>query len=310
MRQLQSQLQRPEACSSGSPRGVGPGVARLAPLLCGSCRALAAGGRLAAGIWLVNAVKDGNRQTVRQLLRTRVSVDAAEPDGTTPLHWAIRAGDLETAKLLIAAGATASVANRYGVTPLALAATNGDAAAIQLLLDAGADANTTSSDGETVLMTAARTGRVEAARALLVRGANVNAAETFMGETALMWAAAEGHAAMVKLLAEAGASLNARLDCAAVPEDHVQRQHDGIDPAAARRHDGTADRGARELACGRARARRSGRRPESPRHSTGTTPLIMAIVNRHNDVAALLIEKGADSERRRCDGHDSTLRRC
>ena len=25
----------------------------------------------------------------------------------------------------------------------------------------------------------------------------------------------------------------------------------------------------------------------------GTTPLIMAIVNRHNDVAALLIEKGA-----------------
>ena len=45
-------------------------------------------------------MKEGDRQTVRQLLRTQVSVDAAEPDGTTPLHWAIRAGDLETAKLL------------------------------------------------------------------------------------------------------------------------------------------------------------------------------------------------------------------
>ena len=33
----------------------------------------------------------------------------------------------------------------------------------------------------------------------------------------------------------------------------------------------------------------------------------MAIVNRHNDVAALLIEKGANSERRRFGGHDRAL---
>ena len=121
--------------------------------------------RAAGDVRLVNAVKEGDRQAVQQLLRARVPIDAAEPDGTTALHWAIRGGDLETARLLIAAGARASVANRYGVTPLALAATNGDASAIQMLLDAGADANTTSSDGETVLMTAARTGRVEAAPA-------------------------------------------------------------------------------------------------------------------------------------------------
>ena len=57
---------------------------------------------------LVNAVKEGDRQTVRQLLRSHVAVDAGEPDGTTALHWAIRAGDLDTAKLLLAAGARAT----------------------------------------------------------------------------------------------------------------------------------------------------------------------------------------------------------
>src|SRR5688572_26233416 len=84
---------------------------------------------------LLTAVKEGSPQTVRQLLRARVPVDAAEPDGTTSLHWAVRAGDLETARLLLAAGAKATIANRYGVTPLALAAANGDAKAVTMLLD-------------------------------------------------------------------------------------------------------------------------------------------------------------------------------
>ena len=65
-----------------------------------------------------------------------------------------------------------------------------------------------------------------------------------MGETALMWAAAEGHAAMVKLLAEAGAPVNARAAPLEFAEDHVQRQHDGVDTAAARWHDRIAARGA------------------------------------------------------------------
>jgi ankyrin repeat protein len=113
---------------------------------------------------LLTAVREGSGvQTVRQLLRARVPVDAAEPDGTTSLHWAVRAGDLETAKLLLAAGAKATVANRYGVTPLSLAAANGDAKAVTMLLDAGADPNTTGADGETALMTAARAGKVDAA---------------------------------------------------------------------------------------------------------------------------------------------------
>src|SRR5678816_3015563 len=74
----------------------------------------------AGDLRLVSAVKDGDRQTVVQLLRSGLSADAGEPDGTTPLHWAVRAGDLDTARLLLGAGARATAANRYGVTPLAL----------------------------------------------------------------------------------------------------------------------------------------------------------------------------------------------
>ena len=256
---------------------------------------LAATGSLGAAgdVRLVNAVKEGDRQAVQQLLRARVPIDAAEPDGTTALHWAIRGGDLETARLLIAAGARASVANRYGVTPLALAATNGDAAAIQMLLDAGADANTVSSDGETVLMTAARTGRVEAARALLVRGANVNAAERFMGETALMWAAAEGHAAMVKLLAEAGATLNAH----STPLEFAKITFNGSTMVSTPLPRGGMTAlllAAREGALAGVQALVEVGADLNVADRDGTTPLVMAIINRHNDVAALLAEKGAD----------------
>ena len=47
---------------------------------------------------------------------------AADPDGTTPLHWAVRDGNLTEVHRLIRAGADARASNRYGVTPLSLAA--------------------------------------------------------------------------------------------------------------------------------------------------------------------------------------------
>ena len=66
-----------------------------------------------AGPSLIDAVKAGNRETVRALLRQRVDVNAAEGDGTSALHWAVRADDAETAQLLIQAGANVRAANRH-----------------------------------------------------------------------------------------------------------------------------------------------------------------------------------------------------
>ena len=96
----------------------------------------------------------------------QVDVNAAEPDGTTALHWAVQRDDLETRRrCCFAPGANVKAANRYGVTPLYLACTNGNAAIIERLLTAGADANTALPEGETALMTAARTGNVAAVKA-------------------------------------------------------------------------------------------------------------------------------------------------
>ena len=54
-----------------------------------------------AGTTLIDAVKAGNRAAVRTLL-TRSTVNSAEADGMTALHWAVRGDDLDTVQLLIA----------------------------------------------------------------------------------------------------------------------------------------------------------------------------------------------------------------
>jgi len=168
----------------------------------------AAGG--GSAVSLVKAVKDGDAAAVRVLLKQPNVANAADPDGTTALHWAADRDDLPIAQLLVRAGANVNAASRYGVTPMYSAAVNGDAAMIALFLKAGANVNVALPEGETPLMTAARTGKVDAVRVLLENGANVNAKENWKKQTALMWAAHEGNAATVKLLIDAGAALGDR----------------------------------------------------------------------------------------------------
>lgn len=158
---------------------------------------------------LLAAAKSGDRTRALTALTAGADVAAAEADGTTALHWAVRFNDLELADGLLTGGADVTASNRYGVTPLYLAALNGSAGMIERLLNAGADANEVGNEGETVLMTVAQTGVVDAADVLLAHGAEVDAHENWHGQTALMWAAAEGHAAMLQRLIEAGADVNA-----------------------------------------------------------------------------------------------------
>ena len=159
---------------------------------------------------LIEAVKVGDAAAARALLDGGAEVDAAEPDGTTALHWAAHHDDLRLAAALLEAGAAADAATRYGVAPLALAATNGSAAMLELLLDAGADPNRASGEGETPLMTAARTGVVPAVEVLLEHSAEVDAVEGWRGQTALMWTASQDQAGAAQALIAAGADLHAR----------------------------------------------------------------------------------------------------
>ena len=242
---------------------------------------------------VIDAVKSGNATAVASLLRQRVPVNAAEPDGSTALHWAARLDRVDIVQALLRAKAEVNVANRYAITPLTLAAINGSAEAVDLLLKAGADPNTTGADGETVLMLASRTGRPEAVRLLIVKGANVNASETWQGETALMWAAAEDHPEVVALLASNGADLNARSKIPEFPKVKVDAAtmvvtalpKGGLTALLLAARQDAGD-GVRALA--EAGADLNATDPD------GTTALNMAIINAHYDVAALLIEKGAN----------------
>ena len=101
-----------------------------------ACLVLALGCVWACAASLPDAEKDGDRAAAIELLKQHADVNAAEPDGTTALHWAVRQDDGELVDRLIKAGANVKAANRYGVTPLYLACVNGSAQVIAKLLDA------------------------------------------------------------------------------------------------------------------------------------------------------------------------------
>ena len=229
--------------------------------------------RTIADATLVEAAKSGDAAAVKALLQAKADGNSAEADGTTALHWAVRRGDLATVDLLLMAGAKASTANRYGVTPLYLASANGDAVTVARLLDAGADPNTSLPDGETVLMTAARTGNVAVIKALVARGANVRARERRKGQDALMWAAAENNAAAVTALIEAGADRDSRSNGGAFTPFLFAVRGGHLDSSRA-----LLDAGV----------------DVNQPLSDGTSPLVLAVINAHYELAGLLLERGAN----------------
>ena len=242
---------------------------------------------------------------VALLLATAAS--AQEPDGTTPLHAAARTDDVAGARRLIAAGASVHAATRYGVTPLHLAAVNGSAPMIEALLNAGANANEANPGGETTLMTAARSGKVPAVQLLLDRGANVNAKEGVRGQTALMWAVLENHQAVVRLLLARGANVDAQTNIA-VPDGTTGKPEatsgdiGAHGPGIYRSRAVPSPTGAmtpllfaaREGNLEMARILLDAGADVNRRAANGTPPLVVAITNNHIELALFLVDKGAD----------------
>jgi len=235
---------------------------------------------------LANAAEKMDRAAIRTLLRRHADVNAPQADGMTALHWATYQDDLETAELLLRAGANAKAANRYGVTPLSLACANGNSAIVDRLLKSGADPNAALPGGETALMTAARVGSLASVKTLLARGANVDAKDGRRGQTALMWAAAEGHTDVVHTLLELGADFRLRLSSGFTPLLFAVREgrssvvqvllkagadvNDTVPPTDRKRGYG-------------------GRLPPA-----GTSALLLAVMNAHYQLAAELLDAGAD----------------
>ena len=197
----------------------------------------------------------------------------ADADGTTALHWAAHRNDLDMARELLDAGAQARAANRYGVRPIFLAAENGSAPMIALLLEHGADANAALPAGEPVLMTAARTGNVAALRVLVEHSADVNASDGWKGQTALMWAAAEDHGEAISYLASVGADVESR---------SRGGEYSALKFAV------------RAGAIAATRALIAAGADVEQTMADGTSALVLAVTNAHYELAAVLLEAGAD----------------
>jgi len=239
---------------------------------------------------LADAVMNHDQATAAALVKQKVDVNAAQADGTTALHWAARWDDVAAAELLVRAGANAKAVNRFGMRPMALACTNGSAAMVELLLKAGEDANViVSPDGDTALMMAARTGKVDAVRVLLDHGALVNGTNP-RGQSPLMWAVSEKNAAAAKVLIERGANVNAKTNPLPPPRK-LDLIFSAPTPAggmaalmfAARQNDLASVKTLLE-----------GGADVNLQSADGSTALLVAIINEHNELATYLLEHGAD----------------
>jgi ankyrin repeat protein len=263
--------------------------------VCGVVSVMFAARLTAAGdVRIIDAVKQRNVEAVRSLIKERVDVNATQPDGATALHWAAHQDDLVSADLLIRAGARANTANELGVTPLYLACTNRNTAMVKRLLTAGANPNAALLRGETVLMECARTGEVTAVTALLAAGANVNARDSIYGQTALMWAVAQKHPRVVEALLELGADVQAR--GRTYPQNvHTGERGGGGEVSVVQRGGSTPLLFAARVGdIESAKLLLAAGANVNDALSDGASALVVAAHSGHGDLAAFLLDKGAD----------------
>ena len=242
---------------------------------------------------LVDAAKNADREALRALLDQGASVDAAEVDGTTALHWASYRDDVDSADLLIRAGANVNAANDLGAAPLWTASLNGSAAMVERLLEAGANPNAALVLGETPVMVAAHAGSAEVVELLLASGADLTARGA-RGQTALMWAVAQQHADVVTVLLAHGADVHARSEVwsqvMAVPP-HGQPEYNRAIP-----HGGNTALmfAARAGDLASARLLLTAGADVNDADAWGVSAMVLAAHSGHRELVQILFEHGAD----------------
>ena len=244
---------------------------------------------------LASLIEAGNRNAALDRIRAGADVNAVQPDGTRPIHWAVYQLDYELLGALIAKKANVNVRNEFGSTPIAEAAKVADARMVKMLLDAGAEPEGANQDGQTALMLAIKTGEVAVVDMLIKAGANVNTIEKFHHQTPLMWAAAAPRNAgeMVRLLLAKGADVKPRALYSDWPsqitsEPRAQyRPVGGLTALLYAARDGCYDCVEALIGAG---ADVNVPTPE------GVTALMLALDNDHNDVAKLLLDRGANPQ--------------
>jgi ankyrin repeat protein len=123
------------------------------------------------------AARHGDAELAQMLLFAGANVKATTRlGGYTPLMMAAEQGHANVIAALVSSGADAKAANALGTTPLMLAAASGNPQAVTTLVENGAEIEAKEKTfGQTPLMFAASANRIEAIKALLKAGANIKA---------------------------------------------------------------------------------------------------------------------------------------
>ena len=247
----------------------------------------------AFGQSLADLIQAGDRKAAIERIRAGTDVNEAQPDGTRPIHWAVYKVDYELIDALIAKKAKVDVTNEFGSAPLAEAVKLADARMVKVLLDAGAGVEAANQDGQTALMLAIKTAELPIVEMLVKAGANVNAVEKFQNQTPLMWAAGAPKNAgeMTRLLLSKGASVKARALYTDWPNQISSEPRGQYRPVGGLTALLYASRNGCDV-CVEALIG-SGAEVNVPTPE-GVTPLMIALDNDHNDVAKLLLDRGAN----------------
>ena len=249
------------------------------------------------------AAMHGDSEMTTMLLQAGGNVRAqSRLGGYAPLHLAAQSGSAGVIEQLLARGAPVNQPTTTGATPLMLAAASGSAPATNRLMDAGADINATeSAQGQTALMFAAALDRADVVRSLLARGGVVSTATKVIDLEALT--AAPGEEALQQAQRRPGQGGSGGAGGSATPAAPAPR---GVDIAGVTRpfryNELIGRQGgltalllaARQGATDTVLALLDGG-ADIDQVSPGdrTSPLLIAIINGHFDLAMAMIERGA-----------------
>jgi len=262
---------------------------------------------------LHQAAELGDGELTASLLASGANPAAVTRIGRyTPLHVAAKGGHAAVVRLLVAATADVGALTTTGATPLHFAAASGSAETVTILLDHGADVNVREPQwGQSPLMFAAASGRTAVVRVLLARGADVRATAKVVDISARNREDSADSRVRNARVAEIQKQL-AAARAAAAPASSP-----GARPARGR--GGNADSGGEPEPLGYADlvgsqggltalllAAREGLEETAfalvdggadlnqVSASDRTSPLLMAAINGHFDLAARLVARGAD----------------
>lgn len=262
------------------------------------------------------AARYGDVALAEILVEAGANVEAVTRIGDhRPLHVAARHGHADVSSLLLEAGASVQARTTNGTLPLHFAAGSGSAPTVQTLIDHGADVDAREpSWDQTALMFAAALGRVAAIDALVAAGADVEAtakvldisrrdredqeAQLRRREQVIAMRAGE---AVPEAGSQPAPPTAEELRAAALEQEEADRRggepqplnygdlvgtHGGLTALLLAVREGHTEAVRHLLAAGAG--------INTPGAGDKTTPLLMATINGHFDLALELLEAGGD----------------